>query len=275
VKGAAMNGIQENRKCEFAQSANQHTGTNPEEEKTCLFCGKQFFRETDYPVYRFLKRSYCSMKCATKSRYDYDIQEKACLFCGKIIKTKDGVCPSAIRRKKFCSRSCSVKYTKNGVFLPGEKHWNWNGGVTIDSNGYRRIRVGKYKYRNEHIIVAEKAIGRPLAKDEVVHHKNGDRLDNHPDNLMVMKNSDHIRLHMTGKKLSEETKQKLKELRKGTNQKENHQQWKKGITKDSIIKALQNHKTKKDVAAHLGIHPDTLRARIKYYNLFKGEKDGE
>ena len=35
----------------------------------------------------------------------------------------------------------------------------------------------------EHRLVMDEQLGRPLAADETVHHRNGDRLDDRPDNL--------------------------------------------------------------------------------------------
>ena len=50
-----------------------------------------------------------------------------------------------------------------------------------------------------HMIVAEEKIGRYLLPEEVVHHKDLNKLNNDPDNLMIFaSNSDHSRFHANG-----------------------------------------------------------------------------
>jgi hypothetical protein len=47
--------------------------------------------------------------------------------------------------------------------------------------GHPRARTGNYVF--EHIVVMEELLGRPLHKDETVHHRNGVKDDNRPANL--------------------------------------------------------------------------------------------
>jgi hypothetical protein len=48
----------------------------------------------------------------------------------------------------------------------------------------------------EHIYKIEKSIGRSLRDKEVVHHLNGNRADNRIENLIVLENTQHAKLHM-------------------------------------------------------------------------------
>lgn len=50
-------------------------------------------------------------------------------------------------------------------------------------------------YAHRHIMAIH--LGRPLRRDEVVHHKNHDRTDNRLENLELMSHSDHARMHCT------------------------------------------------------------------------------
>lgn len=84
----------------------------------------------------------------------------------------------------------------------GNKNPKWRGGICFD-----RLRKGIYSpnhprpcfnkvYVYEYILIAEEMLGRYLVKGEIVHHKNGDVTDNRPENLEVMRQSEHMKRHM-------------------------------------------------------------------------------
>lgn len=67
------------------------------------------------------------------------------------------------------------------------------GTKAIDSCGYVRVKVvqGTGRWALEHVLVAEQTLGRRLGAGEVVHHINGDRADNRPENLFVCRDRSH------------------------------------------------------------------------------------
>lgn len=77
----------------------------------------------------------------------------------------------------------------------GEQHHNWKGGRYTDSRGYVQVRIAPGEYRREHRLVMERLLGRPLERHETVHHRNGDKQDNRPENLELLSNRDHVKLH--------------------------------------------------------------------------------
>jgi|TARA_R100001530_G_scaffold903_2_gene1576 hypothetical protein len=77
--------------------------------------------------------------------------------------------------------------------LKGDKHPLYKGGH-IDENGYNRIWVdGKLCF--EHRVLVEKDLNCKLARDEYVHHINGNPSDNRLENLKVMSASEHTAYH--------------------------------------------------------------------------------
>lgn len=92
-----------------------------------------------------------------------------------------------------CAQMHSLEaVAKRASKMRGEMNPAWVGGrYTEPGKGYvmvlnpthPRARVNGYVL--EHILVAEKMLGRPLNPGEEVHHKNRKRDDNRPENLEV------------------------------------------------------------------------------------------
>lgn len=91
---------------------------------------------------------------------------------------------------------------RHGNHVRGSRNGRWNGGRMRTSHGYIAVKVPDrhhlrqvHGYAYEHNLVAEETLGRRLRPDEIVHHKNGIRNDNRPENLAVETRSDHAREH--------------------------------------------------------------------------------
>lgn len=90
------------------------------------------------------------------------------------------------------------KRGKTGLHLRnkvGALAQRWAGGRHIGPYGYIYVWVAPKTRRAEHRVVMEAHCGRPLKSSEIVHHKNGNRVDNRIENLEIMSRAEHIAEH--------------------------------------------------------------------------------
>ena len=79
-------------------------------------------------------------------------------------------------QRKYCEVHRPLIHAENG------RRARWRPDRYEDRDGYVLIMTEQGR-RAEHRVIMEAALGRPLRKGESVHHRNGVRNDNRPENL--------------------------------------------------------------------------------------------
>ena len=123
----------------------------------------------------------------------------------------------------------------------------YHKGYIITHNGYKMLQVKNHPnkdskgYVREHILVVEKEIGRFLNKGEVVHHIDGNKLNNNIENLKLMSDYEHRKLHSSKPR--------------------------KQIDLDLVVNLLKEGYTMPQVADKVGMEVSGLRKRLKKENI--------
>lgn len=141
-----------------------------------------------------------------------------CDWCGKEFERYQSQING--KRHLFCSKACLASYSNKSKNPEGYSLLKDLTGVSLHMTKLnlklnptrmnaevraklRESRVSeengrtyaKYYGEKVHRMVAEQIIGRPLKPGEVVHHIDGNKRNNNPENLLVLTASEHSRIH--------------------------------------------------------------------------------
>lgn len=192
-------------------------------DRTCQQCGKT------YQTFPSIRLKYCGSPCASAAKVK--AVSVPCAVCGTPF-VKRPSRPDAAYCSKSCARTASNLTDANPAFrrdVSGENNPmhgvrrvgesnpmhgkrkelapRWRGGRKKHPEGYLMVvvpddhprpsfqSVTGTKYLLAHRYAMEQHLGRYLEAGEVVHHRDGDKLNNAIENLeLFASQSDHIRL---------------------------------------------------------------------------------
>ncbi len=63
------------------------------------------------------------------------------------------------------------------------------------NDGYIVLEAKRGQKFHLHRLIMEAKLGRRLRPDEIVHHIDGNKMNNHPDNLAITNRSEHAKIH--------------------------------------------------------------------------------
>ena len=128
-----------------------------------------------------------------------------CALCGKAFQRSE----SQIRENNFCCREHFYKWNSQRMteYNRTDNPMNKPGGVMGVLSGVASSVAPAKERRipscsaNTRTVECRSILGRPLKKGEVVHHIDGNKLNNDPANLEVLPSqSEHCKVHGFGKK---------------------------------------------------------------------------
>ena len=205
--------------------------------KICERCGNYFLRNEKISKTQWESRRFCSKSCSAK-KHDIDLTAIASRYqngesscdIAKSIAISDVHVIRLLKKMGITLRTASdgkrlalskpetrqkMREAATGRKLSesakdklrarvGPANHNWSAGLSMSGSGYLQFTQspanGAHAGKTMHQVVAEWKYGRKTKKGEHIHHIDGNRLNNSPDNLVIMQAAEHSRLHQLGKK---------------------------------------------------------------------------
>lgn len=141
----------------------------------CLVCQKPLGKQ---------QIRYCSHECRGKGKIT--LEQKPCEQCGKVMRVEH----HQLATKRFCSKACHSE----------AKRLSGPGSLVRRPDGYLAVYYPSHPDASrdgrvlQHRLVAEQKYGRRILPTEHVHHLNGVKDDNRPENLEVIQAAAHTRV---------------------------------------------------------------------------------
>ena len=108
--------------------------------------------------------------------------------------------------KIFCSPSCFYKFNQR------ENHGNWVNGINKSGNGYLDIKNSFHPMADKrgriavHRYIMSNHVKRSLNAKEIVHHIDGNKLNNDISNLKIVTRAEHVAIHGPSRRMAKYVK---------------------------------------------------------------------